>query len=274
MIIRLITAVLLKILKAITSPILPSPLLRLYRNIVIYPQFKDTLEKNKSLQNKHSGQRCFIVGNGPSLSQLDLNKLDSETTFVLNHFYHYRNPQKFIPSYYCYIAPDFPKYYPHIASYLGKNKKTNCLFSIYQKPLIDNQRLFDSQKVFYWFFSDIFRWYDSKVNIDITKPVLGGNFIAFAVIITAIYMGFKKIYLIGFDHNWKSTPDDVLEDRFYHRLPINPQKWVYYYDLHKDVFKPYKLIKTAAKNNHATIFNATPGSLLDVFPRVNYNHLF
>ena len=38
-------------------------------------------------QDKHQGQRCFIIGNGPSLRQTDLSRLRGEFTFGLNRIY-------------------------------------------------------------------------------------------------------------------------------------------------------------------------------------------
>ena len=39
------------------------------------------------LHNVHRGQRCFIVGNGPSLNQTDLSLLRGEYTFTTNRAY-------------------------------------------------------------------------------------------------------------------------------------------------------------------------------------------
>jgi hypothetical protein len=37
-----------------------------------------------NLRNQHKGQRCFIIGNGPSLRQTNLALLKDEVTFGLN----------------------------------------------------------------------------------------------------------------------------------------------------------------------------------------------
>ena len=44
-------------------------------------------EKMKSLENKFKGERCFIIGNGPSLNELDLNKIKDEYAFGVNAFF-------------------------------------------------------------------------------------------------------------------------------------------------------------------------------------------
>jgi len=37
--------------------------------------YRDDVNKIKTFKNKHSGDRCFIIGNGKSLNLLDLTKL-------------------------------------------------------------------------------------------------------------------------------------------------------------------------------------------------------
>ncbi|MEH7386551.1 hypothetical protein V7147_14250, partial [Bacillus sp. JJ1521] len=41
-------------------------------------------QKLKKIKNKHMGQRCFIIGTGPSLTIEDLEKLRNEMTFSMN----------------------------------------------------------------------------------------------------------------------------------------------------------------------------------------------
>ena len=43
----------------------------------------------KVFKNKHDGQRCFIIGNGPSLTAEDLNLLKNEVTFAANRIYNF-----------------------------------------------------------------------------------------------------------------------------------------------------------------------------------------
>ena len=47
----------------------------------------ETLRSLDSYKDLHTGERCFLVGNGPSLSKLDLRKLDGELAFTVNRGY-------------------------------------------------------------------------------------------------------------------------------------------------------------------------------------------
>ena len=49
-----------------------------------YLKAKSELSKYK---NKYTGHRCIIIGNGPSLNDMDLSLLKNEYTFGLNRIY-------------------------------------------------------------------------------------------------------------------------------------------------------------------------------------------
>jgi len=52
-----------------------------------HPIRRDTIQKVQALKDLHKGERCFIIGNGPSLKKTDLAKLRNEYTFGMNRFY-------------------------------------------------------------------------------------------------------------------------------------------------------------------------------------------
>lgn len=48
-----------------------------YSRLITYPLTKDSREIKK-MKNTHTGERCFIIGNGPSLRAEDLELLRNE----------------------------------------------------------------------------------------------------------------------------------------------------------------------------------------------------
>src|SRR4051812_13425127 len=48
---------------------------------------KGLLQQNEKLRGCHRNQRCFVIGNGPSLAKQDLAPLAGEITFVMNAFW-------------------------------------------------------------------------------------------------------------------------------------------------------------------------------------------
>ncbi len=52
-----------------------------------HPWRRASIRRLGELKDIHRGQRCFIIGNGPSLKQTDLSLLKDEFTFGMNRIY-------------------------------------------------------------------------------------------------------------------------------------------------------------------------------------------
>lgn len=103
-------------------------------------------------------------------------------------------------------------------------------------------------------------------------------------LMTAVWSGFKEIYLAGADHSWLNeihvTDDNVVlltQKHFYDRDKARPavmkklgrgQRKLheilekFYYS-----FKAYHIIRQWAERKGVRIYNITPGSFIDAFPR-------
>ena len=55
-----------------------------------HPWRRDSIKNLKQLKNIHVGERCFIIGNGPSLKKTDLSKLKDEYTIGTVSYTHLR----------------------------------------------------------------------------------------------------------------------------------------------------------------------------------------
>ena len=65
----------------------PSYLYRNYAAPRIYSiRDRKILSRNLELKNKYAGRRCFLIGAGPSVANIDFSKLSREYTFVVNDF--------------------------------------------------------------------------------------------------------------------------------------------------------------------------------------------
>lgn len=59
----------------------------LLRHRVLDAQGRADAERLRAFRGKHAGERCVIIGNGPSLARTDLSLLKGEATFGLNRIY-------------------------------------------------------------------------------------------------------------------------------------------------------------------------------------------
>ncbi|MEY4751130.1 MAG: hypothetical protein RIQ60_3344 [Pseudomonadota bacterium] len=231
------------------------------------PSLRRTIGENKHFHNTHQDQDCFIFGTGPSLAQLSLEDilfLKSKTLIAVNSFYKAKILDELTPKYYCLLDNNFwgvasytfrevfekysntpPIFITDIrASHIVMNLGIRKLISIYSKhyPLKSIRT-------------------DISSNLSITMNVIS------TAILCAIYMGFKRIYLLGCDYNLFCSRigthcyDDTDEIE---ELPkYNLAFYLKYYHLTTEF---HYLIRKYAKQNNIDIVNLTPESLLDAYP--------
>ncbi|MDR0920373.1 MAG: DUF115 domain-containing protein [Oscillospiraceae bacterium] len=223
-------------------------------------------EKSIACKNKHDGEECFIICNGPSLKPEDLQVLHEKNIpcFGLNGISNVFEKTDWRPNYYVTSNPIYLKKLEEIS------KTVKCpKFILLNSAETVNNMYIDENVLFF---------YVNRLEFSLhrlTKPTIGTEIynlspthtITHCALQIAIYMGFKKIYLLGLDNNFKNSKGEVVH--FYKRVS-NPS-FVIDYDLIND---EYQAAKDYAENNGIEIYNATRGGELEVFERVNFDKLF
>ena len=225
----------------------------------------------------HEGERCFIIGNGPSLNLLDLTLLKDEITFGVNAIYTNFDRMGFYPTYYVvedvFVAEDRAD---EINSYLGSTK----FFGNYLRYCLGD----DDKTV--WL-NVIFR-YDRYRNFphfstNAARRVWTGGTVSYLCMQLAYYMGFKDVYLIGFDHSYSIPDDAVVEGNDIisqsgdpnHFSPDYFGRGKRWHDPMVDrMAEAYEKAKRCYEASGRRILNATAGGRLEVFDRVSYDRLF
>ena len=68
---------------------------------------KKLIKSNTSYKNIHKGQRCFILGNGPSMKSFDLGILHDEITFTVNQIPRRNDYKNLNPNYHFWADERF-----------------------------------------------------------------------------------------------------------------------------------------------------------------------
>lgn len=228
----------------------------------------------KSLKNKYNGERCFIVGNGPSLNVEDLEKLKNEKTFAANRIYHIFDKTEWRPTFYC--SEDLKI----IKNSINEINKLDIKFKFL--PLILNiDYNIDINGATYFNLK-----YNKNKNTlpkfsqDILKYVGCGSTVTYTAIQIAAYMGFKEIYLIGIDHTFsvsKNNNGDIIIDnsvKDYFCEEYNSDKDKLDIPNTENSTLAYISAKKYADKHNIKIFNATRGGKLEVFERVDFDNIF
>lgn len=229
----------------------------------------------RTLKDKHSGRRCFIVGNGPSLDASDLTKIGQvgDISFAFNRIYHIFKNTDWRPTY--YISQD-------------EKILAGCKNEV---EAIKAKGLFIPIELKWYYGIDIhvakyFHIVTDNMNEeplfseDISKCVFNSRTVVYSAIQFAVYMGIREIYLIGVDHHFHTSMNSKGE------IVVDPKAKDYFsaeYNNDKEnLYVPntdlstlaFLSAKKYADAHGIKIYNATRGGMLEVFPRVNFDSLF
>lgn len=167
------------------------------------------LDKNKEFNNMHKGQRCFILGNGPSLKTEDLSMIRDEIVFTVNQVNRIPDYGKFISSYHFWVDESFfnidtdkpeDKELLEVMGSIGKDKPV-CFFPLEQREFCKRHRLHEKLNIRFIANKPSVTLIDGyNRKIDMAKLLPGFGTVVQYCIISAIYMGFSEIYLLGCDN--------------------------------------------------------------------------
>ncbi|MCR5796536.1 MAG: CDP-glycerol glycerophosphotransferase family protein [Eubacterium sp.] len=231
----------------------------------------------RSYKNKHKGERCFLIGNGPSLKISDLEGLQEkgEITFGCNLVTKVFDQTKWRPDYYFMIDRICAKYRSEeIDEAIGDIPLfTNITtYNIFRQKPKNPVILYNIAKAKYRVHSSPLAYY-----------IPSGSTVMSLMIEMAVYMGFKEIYLVGCDctstfsgntHFIKDYTDDNLKEKDAKKIIARMRKLGIEGDDYEKYFldgslNAYTLLKEHAMKRGVNIYNATRGGALEVYERRN-----
>ena len=170
----------------------------------------------KGMGNIHNGDRCFIVATGPSLTMADLQLLKGEITFGMNSITKVFDKTDWRPTY--YGIQDRQVYEKMEDSILDNYGTATNVFVADQLGryfhLPENFIQFPYNGNYHIYRGD-YEDYSVEFSPNAYEVVYDGYSITYSLIEIAIYMGFKKIYLLGADCNYpKGEKNHFVESGF------------------------------------------------------------
>lgn len=257
------------------------------KRFIKHLQYSYCTKDNVNYKNKYSG-KCFILGAGPSLKDVDLNSLTSETIFGLNFLYldERLSPQyiKFWLIIDVFLNP-VTEFYREKIEELDKFllPDTIIFVPVEARKYICEFNIFQNKKIVYLSFSGCL-WLgdDDKMDylsmMNLTKPIIAYHNVVGFAINCAIYMGFVDLFLLGCDSDWfmyegkkiqHSCKYGIIDDSDKTTISLfdmssRENKLLYGYLLYKE----YRLLCNAVLSLGVHVFDCTEGGMLDMFPKL------
>jgi hypothetical protein len=232
-----------------------------------HPWRRDSIRKLNAMRNTHPGERCFIIGNGPSLRNTDLSKLKNEFTIGMNRIY---------------------------LNFAEMGYKTSVLLTVNDlviEQCSEDIRALPIPTFVSWRGR---RWINPADNLhylytSYELPTFNGNVagrlwegatVTYVAMQLAFHLGFKQVILIGVDHSFttQGKPNSTIVSTGDDPNHFNPSyfgkgfRWQLP-DLETSELA-YKMASKAYKKNGREIIDATVGGKLTVFPKANFEDLF
>jgi hypothetical protein len=236
----------------------------------ISPAAKENRSRLKQFQNRHTGKRCVVIANGPSLAKLDLTLLKNEITFGMNRIYLHFPNMGFEPTYYVAINELVISQFNHDIAALKMPKFLNW-----------NQRNQMPPKARDVGYVKIALVLHDEFGVDISKPISSGGTVTYVALQLAYYMGFTEVVLIGLDHRFASTgtPNlferrkNTVDESHFHPNYFPPGVRWQFPDLYRSELA-YATARQAYEAEGRKIIDATLDGACTVFEKVTYSTLF
>lgn len=216
----------------------------------------------KMLKDSATKKRCFIVGNGPSLTMSDLSLIKNEDCFAANLIFRIFDKTDWRPKYYFIQDP-----YADITT--GFDEMPESVIRFYADSFIRVQKNKLNDKV-YCFKTKRCSNKKVKFSYDFSKEVFSHYTITYTMIQAAAYFGYKEIILLGMDHSFSLTVDskgrvtenkEVVSHIFTDRDPKEVVANL------EGMNAAYIKARDVLTNMGISIFNSTRGGKLEWFQR-------
>jgi hypothetical protein len=213
----------------------------------------------RGFRNSHAGQRCIIIGNGPSLKQTDLSLLRNENSFGLNRLYLMFDELGFTTTFHVVVnqlvveqcAEDFEKLKAPLFTTAASRRYLHRT---------DNTAYLDSLA-------------GPRFFGDVSRGIWEGATVTFVAMQLAYHMGFSKVVLIGVDHRFavSGPAHQVVESTGPDASHFDPNYFGRGFKWQLPDLETSELAFTMARNKFESdgrqIVDATVGGALTVFPK-------
>lgn len=237
------------------------------KTLLLRKKYENQARQFEKIKNSHVGERCFVIGNGPSLTPQDLDLLKGEYCFAANQIFFIFDKTEWRPNVYLTANTDT------VAGYFQEIQNIDAEYKFIDSKALDyGIEISDALYLKHGCFSAE----EERFSSDIAKYYYNGGTITYTAMQVAVYMGFSEIYLLGVDNNYSNEKKrdgkeihNKVQDHFYEQKNESAEKLNLYATVDIDHLTEYfELAKKYADLHGVKIWNATRGGKLEIYPRI------
>lgn len=226
-------------------------------------------EKMKKYHDVHKGEKCYIIGNGPSLTVEDLELIKNNVSIAANKIYSIFDKTEWRPTY--YICEDTLSVVEEIAGDIDKIDAKGIFLN-----WVVRDKIGEKEEIVYglmnpYYVVNIWDYKNVYVSEECSRGFGWAGTVTFTAIQLAIYMGFKEIYLLGVDFSYPYYRDRKgkrhCTDMKAAHFAGGGYPWVNYFNKTTNE-RGYIIAREYCEKHGIVIKNATRGGKLEVFERV------
>jgi hypothetical protein len=242
-----------------------------------HPWRRSSMHHLADLKNAYQGKRCFIIGNGPSLKQTDLSRLQGEYTFGMNRIYLIFPELGFTTTFFLSVNDLVIEQCAQDILALPVPKFLSWRSHDLIQPVLGKERQLPENPPLVFLHTT---YTGPRFAPDARQRMWEGATVTYVTLQMAYHMGFSQVILIGVDHNYttKGKPNTTVVSQgddpnhfagnyfgrgFRWQLP----------DLDTNE-QAYAMARRVYMDAGREVLDATIGGKLNVFPKVDYGSLF
>ncbi len=232
-----------------------------------HPWRRDSIRRMADLKDRYKGERCFLIGNGPSLKITDMSRLKNEFTIGQNRIYLAFQEWGFATSFYLSVNDLVIEQSRDDIQKLTMPKFISWRARKWLNPA-DNLYFIHTT------------YTGAKFAQDAGERIWEGGTVTYTSLQVAYHLGFSQVILVGVDHNYvtQGKPNATVVSQgadpnhfdpgyfgkgFRWQLP-DLESWLIAYNLARKTYE----------DDGREVIDATIGGKLQVFKKVDYDFLF
>lgn len=251
------------------------------------------LLRNKEFEGKYKGMRCFVLGNGPSLKDVDFSDLKDEYVFTVNQIARKPEFRELNTNFHFWVdanffnldstKPEDMELLEVMKEVKTKENSPKCFYPIEYKSFVEKFQLHRLLDVYY--FKTPMPFYEGfNHRIDMSRFGMSFGTVVQWAIQMAVYMGFTEIYLLGCDNTgiltlFKTALKSNDDSDYVYKFSDNDKKRMEsllfsenslegYVEAYLQVMIGYRRLSAYCRANNVKLINCSSQTVIDSIERM------